>query len=126
MITRFILRSVVIALSSAMLVASGIADEAAELRLARLPSTDQLPFSFEFGGKNSNDLLKQWKHSSRQGEENEHFKKSIDVWTDPTTKLEMRREQTRYTKYPVVEWTLYFTNTGNKPAPALKNVWALD
>ena len=57
MINRFILRPVVIVIFSAMLVASGIANDAAERRLARLPSADQLPFSFEFGGRNSNDLI---------------------------------------------------------------------
>src|SRR5690606_39175374 len=109
--TRFILALAV----GSILAIRGGADDNIGPRLARLPASDQLPFSFQYGGKDSNDLLKQWRHSGPRKEENEHYTRLIDTWTDPETKLEVRREQTRYTKYPVVEWTLHFTNNGNKP-----------
>ncbi len=103
------------------------ANDVAQARLARLSSTDESPpFSFTYGDKMSKDFLASWKRSSSVKERNEHFVTHVDVWTDPATQLELRRELRRFTRYPVVEWTLYFKNTGSRAAPVLKDVWALD
>ena len=46
--------------------------------------------------------------------------------TDPATGLEVRAVATVYTDTPSVEWTLYFTNKGDKDTPILELVKALD
>jgi alpha-galactosidase len=46
--------------------------------------------------------------------------------TDPETGLEVRAEATVYLDTPSVEWTIYFTNKGEKDTPILEDVKAVD
>jgi len=46
--------------------------------------------------------------------------------TDPDTGLEVRAVATTYVDTPSVEWTLYFTNKGDKDTPILEQIKAVD
>ena len=84
------------------------------------------PFSFSFGGQPSSGLLKSWalKTASRQLDyaRREHTL----VWTDSRTGLQVRCVAVEYLDFPVVEWTLYFKNTGTNNTPILADIRSLD
>ena len=48
------------------------------------------------------------------------------AWTDPKTGLEVRCVAVEYADFPVVEWTLYFKNAGNKNTPILEDIQGLN
>jgi len=92
----------------------------------RAEVTTEPPFSFQYGGKSSRDFLKTWerKHSIRKVNENEV--EHTLIFRDPATGLQVRCAGTEYKNFPVLEWTLYFTNTSDKATPILENILGLD
>ena len=48
------------------------------------------------------------------------------TWTDPKTGLEVRCVSVDYSDFPVVEWTVYFKNTGKADTPILENIQGMD
>ncbi len=92
----------------------------------RAPLSAEVPFSFRYGDRPSSYLLKMWElnRSSRRVDENrtEHTL----TYTDPKSGLVVRCVAVEYKDFPVVEWTLYFRNTGASPTPILENIQALD
>lgn len=92
---------------------------------AMLPQT-QVPFSFQYGGKPFVTLLTSWaqERSSRRldGERTEY----IVRYADRTTGLVLRCVAVAYDRFPTVEWTLHFKNTGSADTPILENIQALD
>ena len=85
------------------------------------------PFSFTYGGKPSSELLPTWKQSrsSRPGQKSGSTD-YLTTWTDPASGLECRFEVTAFDRYPVLEWVLYFLNTGSAPTEILSDVHVLD
>ncbi len=90
------------------------------------PPLTELPFSFVYGGKSSRDFLDDWAYSVRTEKPQPHKTLIHHRWLDPATKLEVRCEAVRYDDYPVVEWTLWFENTGNSDTPILSDIKAID
>jgi len=94
---------------------------------SHLQKTDAgIPFSFLYGGKNFSELLQNWKYKAGTNQIDKNRTKHSQVWTDPQTGLEVRFEAVEYTDYPVVEWTVYFKNTGTDNTPVLKDIQGLD
>ena len=85
-----------------------------------------IPFSFEYNGKKSSELLSEWKVNRTSRSLDKVRKQETIVWTDPETSLEVRCVAVEYTDYPTVEWTLYFKNNGNADTPILSNILALN
>lgn len=83
-------------------------------------------FSFTYGGKASAQLL--------NALEQEHLVRKLDdqrteqtlTYTEPKSGLVIRCVVIEYHDFPVVEWTLYFKNTGSVDTPILENIQALD
>jgi alpha-galactosidase len=48
------------------------------------------------------------------------------TYTDPKTGLQLRCVGVEFRDFPAVEWTLYFTNTGDKDTPILSDILTLD
>jgi alpha-galactosidase len=92
----------------------------------RAPFTADVPFSFRYHDRPSSYLLKTWEsaRSSRRLDDNrtEHTL----TYTDPGSGLVVRCVAVEYRDFPVVEWTLYFKNSGSAPTPILENIQALD
>jgi alpha-galactosidase len=86
----------------------------------------EVPFSFQYDGKSSAELLKLWpvKRAARSLDANrtEHTLS----WDDPQTGLQVRCVAVAYQDFPTVEWTVYFKNTGVKDTPILADIEALD
>ncbi len=105
-----------------------------ELWLADLPVIEHLkaaysaepPFSFNYGGKASTELLAGWKQSPATPTVRGHRIESTRLWTDPVTGLQVRCVAVEYTEFPTVEWTLYLRNNGPHPTPLISDLQALD
>ncbi len=84
------------------------------------------PFSFLYDGNPSLDFLQSFKYNTQTSKIDNNRVAHKQTWTDPQTGLEVRCEAVEYTDYPVVEWTVYFKNTGNTNTPVLKDIQGLD
>jgi len=88
--------------------------------------TRELPFSFTYAGLPSAQVLESWplQRASRRLDENrtEHTLTS----SDPETGLVFRCVAVQYHDFPIVEWTLYFKNTGSSDTPVLEDIQALN
>jgi alpha-galactosidase len=85
-----------------------------------------LPYSFVYGGRPSNELLPGWTRQEKNDILDSSRTQRTVVYTDPQTGLEVRCIAVEYQDFPVVEWTLYFRNTAGADSPLLENVQALD
>jgi alpha-galactosidase len=86
----------------------------------------QSPFSFIYGGEKSVGLLTSWPTKTTTKKLDDLRTQHSFVWTDAKTGLEVRCVAIEYSDFPVVEWTLYFKNAGQKDTPILENIQALD
>ncbi|MBN2210636.1 MAG: alpha-galactosidase [Sedimentisphaerales bacterium] len=86
----------------------------------------QLPFSFIYNGRPSAELLSGWTNNIDRQQLDENRAQTTLIYTDPTTRLEVRCVLITYRDFPTVEWTLYFKNTGSADTPILENIQALD
>ncbi len=87
-------------------------------------STD-LPFSFEYGGRPSRELMHGWRRAEEVHEDEGNLR-AVVVLTDPATGLEVRWEATTDPATPAVEWLVSFRNTSHTTAPVLEALLSLD
>jgi alpha-galactosidase len=88
--------------------------------------TTELPFSFRYGDRPSNELLHEWKlERTERGLDTSRIERTL-TYTDPRTGLQLRCVAVVYQDSPALEWTLYFKNTSDKSTPILENILALD
>ncbi len=90
------------------------------------PLDPEPPFSFRYAGESSSYLLKMWEPNRRSRRIDDHRTEHTLTYTDRQTGLVLRAVGVEYRDFPVVEWTLYFKNTGIIPSPILENIQALD
>jgi alpha-galactosidase len=93
-------------------------------RQARLG--EELPFSFVYGGKPSAEFLNTWKRTETAEAAGDGKLRRTVTLTDPQTGLQITAVCTIYTDAPGVDWTLHFTNTGDRDTPVIEQVRALD
>ncbi len=85
-----------------------------------------LPFSFIYNENVSSEFLQNWERKTETHPIDNNRIQHDQVWTDGQTGLEVRCIAVEYSDYPVIEWTVYFKNTGRKNTPVLKNIQGLD
>lgn len=85
-----------------------------------------LPFSFVYDGQSSEKLLPDWTRTCRTTELDPVRTRHVLRWTDSRTPLEVRCVAITYEDYPVVEWTVYFRNTGTTDTALLEDIQGLD
>ncbi len=90
------------------------------------PGAQVVPFSFVYGGRPSAELLTTWPVTRDQKQLDRNRSQRSLSWKDPKTGIEVRCVAVEYTDWPVVEWTVYFKNTGNANTPILENIQGLD
>ena len=83
-------------------------------------------FSFSYDGKPSVELLKTCDLKRMSRRLDEQRTEYTLTYSNPKTGLVLRFVGVEYRDYPVVEWTLYFKNTGDKDTPILADIQALD
>jgi alpha-galactosidase len=86
----------------------------------------ELPFSFQYDGKPSSEVLKRFEAHTTEIAIDEVRSRRELTFTDPETGLEVRCDAVIYHDYPTVEWTLYFKNSSAKDTPILSEIRALD
>jgi alpha-galactosidase len=84
------------------------------------------PFSFTYNRQSSKTLLASWPKETKTTQLSENRAEHTTVWTDPRTHLEIRLSATSYADSPVIEWTVYFANRGDRDTPILEDIEALD
>jgi alpha-galactosidase len=98
-----------------------------DLTSPELWKADKVPFSFKYAGKRSAEFLTTWKatHESVDGKDGQQLQRY--VYTDPVTHLEVTAEVRLYPDFPgVVDWVLWFRNTGTADTPIIENILPLD
>ncbi|MDQ2732696.1 MAG: NPCBM/NEW2 domain-containing protein, partial [Armatimonadota bacterium] len=96
---------------------------------ASLPSarrTSDLPFSFVYGGRPSDELLASWPKTTTSRKLDAARREHTYTWTDPLTGLQVRCTAVDYNDFPAAEWTVYFLNTGKANTPLLESIQGLD
>ncbi|MBP5274251.1 MAG: alpha-galactosidase, partial [Abditibacteriota bacterium] len=89
------------------------------------PAADPAPFSFEYGGKASRELLAGWEYTCRDRELEDRTLRTA-CWRDPDTNLEIKAVVNIYKKTSGVDWTFYIANRGSGNTPVLSAFRALD
>ncbi len=87
---------------------------------------DFLPFSFVLDGKPSARFLPGWRHETTTERIDSNRLQRTTIYTDSASNLSVKYRVVEYSDFPALEWTLYFSNTGQNDSPILENVQALD
>ena len=90
------------------------------------PDASPPPFSFVYDGKPSSEVLKSWKSHVVVNKLDDARRQRVITLTDPNTALELRCVAILYRNFPTVEWTLYFSNTGDHNTPIIEQIQPLD
>jgi alpha-galactosidase len=86
----------------------------------------KLPVSFAYAGQPSASRLRSWRVAQPRPSASAALNRHRLIWADPDTGLEVRLEGIEFCRHPVVEWVVYFKNTGAKDTPILQDIRALD
>ncbi|MDO8685161.1 MAG: alpha-galactosidase [Clostridiales bacterium] len=86
----------------------------------------KLPFSFVYGGRQSEDLLSSWKLSKKTNIIDTARTAHLIMLEDPETGLEIIFEAIEYMDFPAVEWLIHIKNGSDRNTPILENIRALD
>ena len=79
------------------------------------------PFSFVYGGKNSDSFIKGWKFQSENLISNDpEVAESKYTYTDPQSGLTVKCFVSGFTDFPAVEWVLKFENTSATNTPVIE------
>ncbi len=97
-----------------------------ELGLKPVARHSDLPISFVYGGRPSDELLSSWPKKTGHRKLDKSRTEHTFTWIDPRSGLEVRCVTVEYLDFPVAEWTVYFKNTGREDSPILENAQALD
>ncbi len=84
------------------------------------------PFSFQYGGVSSGELLTKWKTEHNQQPLDDQRIQHVLAYRDTATGLLVQCVAIEYLDFPAVEWTVYFQNTGSNDTPILSDIRALD
>ena len=90
------------------------------------PDAPVPPFSFVYGGRNSAELLKNWKVVRKSKALDKNRTQLNILFSDPLTGLVIDCEAIKWKDYPAVEWVLYFQNTSQSDTLIIEDIQALD
>jgi alpha-galactosidase len=85
-----------------------------------------LPFSFVYGGKHSSEFINSWRREAKDEKIGDTTSRRTLILTDPTTRLEVRAACLMYRDTAGSDWTVYFTNKGDRNSPVIEQVKAVD
>jgi len=79
------------------------------------------PFSFIYGGKKSDALIKNWQyHSEKLPVDDPQAEKYRYTYTDKSTGLTVKCTVTCFTDFPAIDWVVHFSNTSGKNTPLIE------
>lgn len=84
------------------------------------------PFSFTYGEENSEKFIRKWNFSKKRVASNDADVVKYEVtYSEPGAGgIEVKCDVTGFTNFEAIEWTLHFTNKGDKNSKNIKNVSA--
>jgi len=86
---------------------------------------DVFPFSFNLGGVSSREFLPEWTVKAKSNRQKDRILHQIS-YQEPGGGFEIRCEVIEFLNHAVVEWKLYFKNTGDEKSPTLTQILPLD
>ena len=85
------------------------------------------PFSFVYGGKNSDSFITKWDYKVNITESaDSSINESIYTYSDKKSGLVVKCFVTYYNDFPAVEWVLKFSNNSKKNTPVIEKVHAVN
>ncbi len=85
------------------------------------------PFSFIYGGRNSDTFIKQWDYKVEVIKSQDTLtNESLFTYSDRKSGLAVKCFVTTYNDFPVVEWVLKFTNNSSRNTPIIEKVAAVN
>jgi alpha-galactosidase len=84
------------------------------------------PFSFVFSSRPSKQLLSSWPKTTSVERLDSNRTQHTVTWKDPGTGLLVRCVGVEFKDFPVVEWTVYFRNSGTANTPILEKIEGID
>jgi alpha-galactosidase len=85
------------------------------------------PFSFFYGGKNSDEFIKEWQYSSEKLKSKDPGKdESVFTYTDSKSGLRVRCFVTCFNDFEAVEWVLRISNTSGQNTPLIEKTAVID
>ena len=89
-----------------------------------LARPDSFPMTYTYGGQRYRGLPADAQRTFRILDAN--MRETIYTGRIPGSGVSVRAECVSYCDFPVVEWTVYFTNEGEEDSAILEDVWAAD
>lgn len=85
------------------------------------------PFSFVYGGKSSNNFIRNWQYSAEKLNSADPDKEeSLYTYSDNRTGLVVKCFVTCFKDFQAVEWVLKFSNTSGKNSPLIEKAAVID
>jgi len=85
------------------------------------------PFSFMYGGKNSDTFISGWQFSAeKQKSPSPDINEQVFTYSDIKSGLKVKCHLTSYVDFPAVEWTLRFSNTSSKNSQVIEKAAAVN
>lgn len=84
------------------------------------------PFSFIYNGRQSEELLSNWKKDVKKISENKECISRSLIWTDPDSGLKVTWDIKEYPVFHAAEWILHFENTGTDQTGIIENWQDMD
>ncbi len=85
------------------------------------------PFSFVYGGKNSENFIKSWKYSAeKMSSADPDVETSVYTYQDKQSGLVVKCTVTSFNDFPAVEWVLHFSNASEKNSPLIEKAAVID
>ncbi|MDR3199642.1 MAG: NPCBM/NEW2 domain-containing protein, partial [Planctomycetaceae bacterium] len=103
-------------------VAYGVSGQSYLITKTELPFQTELPFSFQYGGVASSELLPKWTFE-------EKILNPLETayrWTDPKTKFRVTATVRLFERFCAADWVLHFENGSNQDSLLLENVRTFD
>ena len=85
-----------------------------------------LPISFFYAGEAIHGLPDEWRPSRQFARVTSRVTQTVYRGTHPRSPLELRVEVIGYDDYPIVEWTAWFTNLGDRPSEVIERPRPID
>jgi len=85
------------------------------------------PFTFVYGGENSDSFITNWKYKAeREASADPNINESVYTYSDEKTGLVVKCFVTSFNDFPAVEWVLKFSNQSDVNTPLIEKVNAVN
>ena len=87
---------------------------------------EKLPLSFRYDGQLIHGIPAEWRPTITSRRIDAHILETVYEGAAAGTGLTIRVDHLEYLDFPVVEWTVWFMNTGETVSPLLREIQGLE